>query len=108
MIGSLVVKFHHGDDMAVRAIQDLKIAAKNSGRHKPRIVIKISINGIEIYEDKTMKLIMTHELEKISYLTQDPIDNKVFAYIHNKFRPTSHKLWSLKSPKCELVRKKSP
>lgn len=103
MIGSLVVKFHHGDDMAVRAIQDLKIAAKNSGRHKPRIVIKISINGIEIYEDKTMKLIMTHELEKISYLTQDPIDNKVFAYIHNKFRPTSHKLWSLKSPKCELI-----
>lgn len=103
MIGSLVVKFHHGDDMAVRAIQDLKIAAKNSGRHKPRIFIKISTSGIEIYEDKTMKLIMTHELEKISYLTQDPIDSKVFAYIHNKFRPTSHKLWSLKSPKCALI-----
>jgi len=47
------------------------------GRHKARIFLRISIQGVHILEDGTMKQIDIHDLDKISYLAEDVDDRKV-------------------------------
>ena len=111
MIGSLSVQFHKGDKMAIDAMRDLKVMAKTSGRHKARIYLRISIQGIHILEDSSMKQIDIHDLDKISYLAEDPEEKKVFGYIYNKTirnkdsgkTTTVHRLFAIKSPKCMLI-----
>lgn len=111
MIGSLSVKAHHGDRMAMEAMRDLKTFARTSGRHKARIFIRLSIFGVQILEDASLRVIDNHDLDKISYLTQDVDERNVFAYIYNKqilnkekgTSSISHRLFAIKSPKCTLM-----
>ena len=111
MIGSLSVQFHKGDKMAIDAMRDLKVMAKTSGRHKARIYLRISIQGMHILEEGTMKQIDIHDLDKVSYLAEDPEEKKTFGYIYNKTirnkasgkSTTVHRLFAIKSPKCMLI-----
>ena len=111
MIGSLSVKFHKGDRMAMDAMRDLQVMAKSSERHKARILLRISVQGIHILEAGTMKQIDIHDIDKISYLAEDPDNKKVFCYIYNKQllnkengkSTTVHRLYAVKSPKSEVI-----
>ena len=80
MIGSLSVKFHKGDKMAIDAMRDLQVMAKSSERHKARILLRITVQGIHILEAGSMKQIDVHDIDKISYLAEDPDNKKVFCY----------------------------
>ena len=67
--------------------------------------------GVQILEDGSLRVIDNHDLDKISYLTQDMDERNVFAYIYNKqilnkekgTSSISHRLFAIKSPKCMLM-----
>ncbi|KAL9975242.1 hypothetical protein ACROYT_G012377 [Oculina patagonica] len=133
LVGAVDVSSAEGDAMCVDAIKTLKIQAKlnkDSGEHKQRIVMYVTLNGIKIVDEKTQYLSLAetevalavvtkfaafttfielrmevqhdHPLKKVSYITPDPDDKNIFAWVFSQ-PGHGYKLFAVKSEKPATV-----
>lgn len=81
LIGSELVMEPRGDKMCQNSIQRLKAIIKGTNSHKKRIVLKISFDGVKVFDEKTNEILHHHEVSQISYIASDDTDNRTFGYV---------------------------
>lgn len=81
LIGSELVMEPRGDKMCQNSIQRLKAIIKGTNSHKRRITLKISYDGVKVYDEKTNEILHHHEVSQISYIASDDTDNRTFGYV---------------------------
>ena len=81
LIGTELVMEPRGDKMCQNSIQRLKAIIKGQKAHKRRIVLKISYNGVKVYDEKTNEILHHHEVPQISFIASDDADNRAFGYV---------------------------
>ncbi|CAF1517590.1 unnamed protein product, partial [Didymodactylos carnosus] len=72
-----------------------KALANARGEHKQKIEINLTLLGVKLYEESTKKLIISHEIERISFVVTDPKDSRAFGYIYNT-RDDQHRFYAMK------------
>ncbi|GAB6029012.1 hypothetical protein CHUAL_004800 [Chamberlinius hualienensis] len=102
LIGSQDVPLPRGEQMAQEALQDLKAQKKVSGEHKRRIVINITLEGLKIIEEKKKDVLYFHAVHKISFISQDPTDNRAFGYIYGS-PDNVHTFFAIKTEKVAQI-----
>ncbi|CAK9302852.1 unnamed protein product [Gordionus sp. m RMFG-2023] len=80
-IGNENVKELRGKLICQEALQSLKAKLKTDNAHKPKIIFKISLIGISIFDAKNKILMHKHPVNRISFVSKDSKDNKCFGYI---------------------------
>eukprot|EP00117_Sycon_ciliatum_P029261 scpid17465/ scgid1966/ Protein disabled len=93
-----------GDKLAHNAMHELKHQLAATSGHKQRVTMNLSMFGVALFDDKRSKEIARHAVKAISFMTIDPEDTKVFAYIAaegpNEQNPTRiFRLYCFKSEK---------
>lgn len=81
LIGSELVLEPRGDKMCQNSIQRLKAIIKGTNSHKKRVVLKISYDGVKVYDEKTNEILHHHEISQISFIASDDTDNRTFGYV---------------------------
>lgn len=81
LIGTELVMEPRGDKMCQNSIQRLKAIIKGTNSHKKRIVLKISFEGVKVYDEKTNEMLYHHEVSQISYIASDDTDSRTFGYV---------------------------
>ncbi|XP_036418836.1 disabled homolog 2 isoform X2 [Colossoma macropomum] len=84
LIGIDDVPEARGDKMSQDSMMKLKgmaVAARSQGKHKQRIWVNISLNGIKIIDEKTGVIEQEHVVNKISFIARDITDNRAFGYV---------------------------
>lgn len=81
LIGSELVMEPRGDKMCQNSITRLKAIIKGTNSHKKRIVLKISLAGIKVYDEKTNEILHDNEVSQISYIASDDSDTRCFGYV---------------------------
>lgn len=81
LVGSELVMEPRGEKMCQNSIQRLKAIIKGQKAHKKRVVMKISYDGVKIYDEKTNELLYHHEVSQISFISSDDTDNRTFGYV---------------------------
>ncbi|XP_022048194.2 disabled homolog 1-like [Acanthochromis polyacanthus] len=85
LIGMDTVPDVQGEKMCYESMMKLKgleEAARKQGKHKQRVLLKISYGGLKIVDEKTGAVVHDHEKSKINYLTKDESDPRALAYIY--------------------------
>ncbi|EDV28781.1 uncharacterized protein TRIADDRAFT_19677 [Trichoplax adhaerens] len=75
-LGSLEVTKSRGTDICHEAAMAMM---KNHKRKKTSLVI--NINGVRVTDENTKQLLLDQTVEKISFCTPDPKDDRLFSYI---------------------------
>ncbi|CAL1298071.1 unnamed protein product [Larinioides sclopetarius] len=98
LIGVESVSDARGDKMCQEAMQRLKLNVKNTGPHKRKITISVSLQGIKIKDEKTGAVMYHHPVSLISFISQDISDARAFGYV---FGSTSepHQFIAIKTEK---------
>ncbi|XP_047664992.1 disabled homolog 2 isoform X6 [Tachysurus fulvidraco] len=84
LIGIDDVPEARGDKMSQDSMMKLKgmaVAARSQGKHKQRIWVNISLDGIKITDEKTGVIEHEHAVNKISFIARDLTDNRAFGYV---------------------------
>lgn len=81
LIGSELVMEPRGEKMCQNSILRLKAIIKGQKAHKKRIVMKISYEGVKIYDEKTNEMLYHHEVPQISFISSDDTDSRTFGYV---------------------------
>ncbi|KAF7688738.1 disabled homolog 2 isoform X2 [Silurus meridionalis] len=84
LIGIDDVPEARGDKMSQDSMMKLKgmaVAARSQGKHKQRIWVNISLEGIKIIDEKTGVIEHEHAVNKISFIARDITDNRAFGYV---------------------------
>ncbi|XP_017315974.1 disabled homolog 2 isoform X3 [Ictalurus punctatus] len=84
LIGIDDVPEARGDKMSQDSMMKLKgmaVAARSQGKHKQRIWVNISLEGIKITDEKTGVIEHEHTVNKISFIARDVTDNRAFGYV---------------------------
>ncbi|KAK3527275.1 hypothetical protein QTP86_018616, partial [Hemibagrus guttatus] len=84
LIGIDDVPEARGDKMSQDSMMKLKgmaVAARSQGKHKQRIWVNISLDGIKIIDEKTGVIEQEHAVNKISFIARDITDNRAFGYV---------------------------
>ncbi|XP_028829422.1 disabled homolog 2 isoform X2 [Denticeps clupeoides] len=84
LIGIDDVPEARGDKMSQDSMMKLKgmaVAARSQGKHKQRIWVLISMNGIKIIDEKTGVIEHEHAVNKISFIARDVTDNRAFGFV---------------------------
>ncbi|KAG1692579.1 Protein disabled [Nymphon striatum] len=71
---------------------------KNTGEHKTKVTVCVSIEGLKVREEKTADLLYHHPVHRISFIAQDMTDNRAFGYIFGA-PDMGHKFYALKTEK---------
>ncbi|KAG7230660.1 hypothetical protein INR49_025377 [Caranx melampygus] len=85
VIGIDPVPAAQGDKMCLDSMMKLKgfeAAARRQGRHKQRVWLKLTSNGLTILDERTGAVVHDHERSRISSLTKDESDPRALAYIY--------------------------
>lgn len=64
--------------------------------HKQRICVRITLDGVEILDEKTNAAMFNHPVTKISYIARDPEDSRAIGYIF-KNSPNSFQYFAIKT-----------
>ncbi|XP_078319366.1 uncharacterized protein LOC111119533 isoform X7 [Crassostrea virginica] len=99
LIGASDVPDARGDRMCQETILAQKLAVKNSGQHKQRIIINISEEGIKLIDLRTATLLHHHPVHKISFISRDVSDRRAFGYIYGT-EDRTHKFFGIKTEKA--------
>ncbi|KAJ7993333.1 hypothetical protein DPEC_G00271340 [Dallia pectoralis] len=86
LIGMDFVPAGQGEKMCLDSMMKLKgqeVAARNQGRHKQRVWLKVSSAAVKIMDERTGVVIQSHEPGNIHSLTKDESDPRAFSYIYN-------------------------
>ncbi|XP_054706142.1 protein disabled-like [Uloborus diversus] len=81
LIGVESVSGARGDKMCQDAMQRLKLNVRNTGPHKRKINICVSLQGIKIKDEKFGNEIYHHPVSLISFISQDITDARAFGYV---------------------------
>lgn len=84
LFGTADVNEPKGDAVCNMAMGLLKSAVKNTGEHKQKILVKISMSGITLLDQVNQLKLYDHAVNKISYIAKDPTDNRAFGYIYTE------------------------
>ncbi|KAG8176656.1 hypothetical protein JTE90_029303 [Oedothorax gibbosus] len=98
LIGVESVPDARGDNMCQEAMTRLKLNVRNTGPHKRKINISVSLQGIKVKDEKTGAVIHHHPVSIISFISQDITDARAFGYV---FGSTSepHQFIAIKTEK---------
>ncbi|XP_036422098.1 low density lipoprotein receptor adapter protein 1a [Colossoma macropomum] len=81
LLGMTLVDQPKGEDLSAAAVKRIVATAKASGKKLPKVVLKVSPQGILLYDSVSNQLIESVSIYRISYCTADKMHDKVFAYI---------------------------
>ncbi|RDD43646.1 Protein disabled [Trichoplax sp. H2] len=97
IMGSMEVDAAQGEKLCANALSEIKLKLKSASGHKQQVLIKIGDKGMTILDEKTGEKLFQHNANKISYLTPDRQDNRVFGLIY--FVDKKHVFFAYKSEK---------
>ncbi|XP_072303814.1 low density lipoprotein receptor adapter protein 1a isoform X1 [Eucyclogobius newberryi] len=80
-LGMTLVDQPKGQELSAAAVKRIIATAKASGKKTQKVSLKISPNGIALYDSAADKLLENVSIYRISYCTVDKLHDKVFAYI---------------------------
>ncbi|XP_056154334.1 low density lipoprotein receptor adapter protein 1a isoform X2 [Lampris incognitus] len=80
-LGMTLVDQPKGEELSAAAVKRIVATAKASGKKPQKVALKVSPQGILLYDRLTSKLIENISIYRISYCTADKLHEKVFAYI---------------------------
>ncbi|KAG9279652.1 low density lipoprotein receptor adapter protein 1-A-like isoform X1 [Astyanax mexicanus] len=80
-LGVTVVDQPKGEDLSAAAVKRIVAMAKAGGRKLPKVALKVTPQGIVLYDSVSNQLIESVSIYRISYCTADKMHDKVFAYI---------------------------
>lgn len=80
-MGVTLVDQPKGEDLSAAAVKRIVATAKASGRKLPKVALKVTPQGIVLYDSVSNQLIESVSIYRISYCTADKLHDKVFAYI---------------------------
>ncbi|XP_065834533.1 disabled homolog 1-like [Oscarella lobularis] len=98
ILGETPVPAARGERMCYDALKTLKSRVRLTGKHKQRIVINISTDGVKVREEKTEEELQHHRIAQISFVSHDPTDSRAFALICGS-EPTGYTLHGFKTEK---------
>lgn len=85
LIGIDPVLDAQGEKMCWDSMMKLKgfeVAGRKQGKHKQRVLLKISISGLKIVDERSGAVIHDHDRTKISSVTKDESDPRALAYVY--------------------------
>uniref|UniRef100_A0A3B4WN51 Low density lipoprotein receptor adaptor protein 1a n=1 Tax=Seriola lalandi dorsalis TaxID=1841481 RepID=A0A3B4WN51_SERLL len=80
-LGMTLVDQPRGEDLSAAAVKRIVATAKASGKKPQKVALKVSPQGIVLYDSLNNKLLENVSIYRISYCTVDKLHDKVFAYI---------------------------
>ncbi|XP_028978491.2 low density lipoprotein receptor adapter protein 1a isoform X2 [Esox lucius] len=80
-LGMTLVDQPKGEDLSATAVKRIVATAKASGKKPQKVTLKVSPQGIMLYDSLTNQLLDNICIYRISYCTADRLHDKVFAYI---------------------------
>nr|XP_057904042.1 low density lipoprotein receptor adapter protein 1a isoform X2 [Doryrhamphus excisus] len=80
-IGMTLVAQPQGEGIAAEAIKRIIAMAKASGKKAEKVSLKVSIQGITLYDTATNRCMENISIFKISFCTVDKVHDRVFAFI---------------------------
>uniref|UniRef100_T1L0Q0 PID domain-containing protein n=1 Tax=Tetranychus urticae TaxID=32264 RepID=T1L0Q0_TETUR len=101
LIGIDPVTGPRGDKMCQSALQRLKALIKETGSHKQRIIIKISLEGVTIKDEKSGETISSYSIPLISYIARDASDKRAFGFVYGS-PDTGHSFIGIKTEKSAI------
>lgn len=99
LIGIDDVQNARGDKMCQESMYRLKVAVKQSGQHKQKIIINVSLDGIRIIDVRTQTTNHTHPVHRISFISRDVTDSRAFGYVYGAGEG-KHKFFAIKTEKA--------
>ena len=81
-IGCEDVKEETGDEVCATSMIKLKAVVIAKKEHKQRIIIKVNLEGIEIFDEKNSVSMYKHSVNRISYIARDINDSRAIGYIY--------------------------
>lgn len=80
-LGMTLVDQPKGEDLSAAAVKRIVATAKASGKKPLKVAVKVSPQGIVLYDSSNNKFLENISIYRISYCTVDKLHDKVFAYI---------------------------
>nr|XP_013998642.1 unnamed protein product [Salmo salar] len=80
-LGMTLVDQAKGEDLSAAAVKRIVATAKAGGKKPQKVSLKVSPQGIMLYDSLTNQLLDNISIYRISYCTADKLHDKVFAYI---------------------------
>lgn len=70
------------DDLCQILMNKLKKDQSTKKEHKSKIIVKVTLEGIEISEEKTNKLIFKHYIQRVLFISIDKTDPRSIGYLY--------------------------
>lgn len=78
-LGSIEVSESRGTQVCSQAAHQMKMSA--AGKKKQRVTLSVTEETIRVTDDQTKIMVLDQVIEKVSFCTPDPHDEKLFSYI---------------------------
>ncbi|XP_048585041.1 ankyrin repeat and sterile alpha motif domain-containing protein 1B isoform X2 [Nematostella vectensis] len=100
-LGSHMVKEISGVTSTIDACRKMRLSTAKLQK-VPSVILSISVNGIKFIDARSRLLVSHHDMKNVSYITQDPEDKCVFAYIAKDAKIDKHYCHVFRVEKKEL------
>ncbi|KAK3699169.1 hypothetical protein QZH41_011871 [Actinostola sp. cb2023] len=88
-LGSQTVKEIVGVKSTVDACRKMKLSTAKLQKI-PSVTLAVSVNGIKFIDSRTKLVVSNHQMSNVSYITQDPENKRIFAYIAKDAKVNRH------------------
>ncbi|XP_022779967.1 ankyrin repeat and sterile alpha motif domain-containing protein 1B-like isoform X3 [Stylophora pistillata] len=88
-LGSHAVKTITGLQSTVEASRKIRLSTAKLQKI-PSVMLSVSVKGIKFIDARSKIMVSNHDIRNISYITQDPEDKRVFAYIAKDAKTNNH------------------
>lgn len=88
-LGSHAVKTITGLESTIDACRKMRLSTAKLQKI-PSVTLSVSVKGIKFIDARSKIMVSYHDMRNISYITQDPEDRKVFAYIAKDGKTEKH------------------
>ncbi|XP_065655257.1 protein numb homolog [Hydra vulgaris] len=78
-LGCLEVSESRGTQVCSQAAHQMKMSS--TGKRKQRVTLWVTEDTLRVTDDETKSLVVDQVIEKVSFCTPDPHDDKLFSYI---------------------------
>lgn len=88
-LGSHMVKTITGLESTIEACRKMRLSTAKLQKI-PSVILSVSVKGIKFIDARSKIMVSHHDMRNISYITQDPEDKRVFAYIAKDSKTEKH------------------